>query len=86
MDLNETTLGLTQLLPFWDWSPARWSIELFWLKEVEARPYIENTKPPSNMYKWDNYPGALGSMFLIALSWHFIAYMTLKLLNRDKQK
>ncbi|KAJ3159427.1 hypothetical protein HDU86_001745 [Geranomyces michiganensis] len=76
--------------PFrWVWgiSPPRWTVEAWYIKETQARPWLElHNDDLSHDYNRDNYGRALGAVSYIAIGWAMLALMALKLVNRDKQK
>lgn len=69
----------------WAISPPRWSVEAFWLKELENRPWAEKNKPTGG-YVLNNYWTDIRMMFLIWIGWCFVSFLGLKLFNRAKQR
>ncbi|KAI8592950.1 hypothetical protein BDZ88DRAFT_406657 [Geranomyces variabilis] len=76
--------------PFrWIWgiSAPRWTIEAWYIKESQARPWRElHEDDLSHDYHRDNYGKALGAVAYIAVGWALMALVALKLVNRGKQK
>ncbi|KAI8814586.1 hypothetical protein BJ742DRAFT_703938 [Cladochytrium replicatum] len=75
----------------WWASAPRWSVEAFWLLEIDARPWEENkTKKIGEeirfKYKFGNFYNCIAYMSLIGVSWYLVAYLCLKLVDRRKQK
>jgi len=68
----------------WKLSPPRWAIELFWLVEVDE--FIEDIEELPHTYNSKTWPIGFLYIFLITLGWHFITYLCMKLLHRQKQK
>ncbi|KAJ3039915.1 hypothetical protein HK097_002699 [Rhizophlyctis rosea] len=87
-NLQEVTEDTTYAAVRWLWeiSAPRWAIEAFWLKEVAAYPYADKDKDPPYTYKWSEYNPALSHILLIATVWNLIAFLSLKLKDRTKQK
>nr|CAG8439278.1 9971_t:CDS:2 [Entrophospora candida] len=71
----------------WEISAQRWAIEAAYLKEIWSRAWHEIHDTPLNFtYKFDEYNECLRNICLIALCWFLLAFLALKLINRDKQK
>jgi uncharacterized membrane protein len=73
----------------WVWmiSAPRYAIEALYLSEVLARPFYEiQSEPLLHNYKITNFGADLGYMFLIAIGWNGLAFVAMKLLNRQQQK
>ncbi|TPX37017.1 hypothetical protein SmJEL517_g01068 [Synchytrium microbalum] len=71
----------------WRISASRWAIEIFWLREVDASAFGSNRPPtPPYTYRWSDYPAAYLYMFYIALGWYALAFVSMKLFNRNKRK
>jgi hypothetical protein len=77
---------LSSISFLWDLSPARWAIEAFWIQEVGATPFANKTEPPRNHYNWNNYNEDLIRIVLLTIMWNIIAFFSLKLCYRSKQK
>lgn len=71
----------------WSVSAPRWSIEAWYIKEADARPWVElHDEPLEHGYHRDNYAYAISNIMWIGLGWAVLAILGLKLVNRDKQK
>ncbi len=70
----------------WQISGPRWAIEGFWLQEIQGRPWVEKFDEPPNKYKAGNYGTGITNVFIIAAGWALLAFLGLKLFNREKQK
>ncbi|RHZ83221.1 hypothetical protein Glove_99g51 [Diversispora epigaea] len=68
-------------------SAPRWAVEALYLKELDPRKWIEiHTDNLNFTYTFADYPKALYNILLIALTWSCLAFLAMKLVNRDKQK
>ncbi|CAG8575941.1 7626_t:CDS:10 [Diversispora eburnea] len=64
-----------------------WSVEALYLKELDPRKWVEiHTKNLNYTYSFDDYPKVLHNILRIALAWSCLAFLAMKLVNRDKQK
>ncbi|CAJ0905059.1 2521_t:CDS:10 [Entrophospora sp. SA101] len=71
----------------WEISAQRWAIEAAYLKELSSKAWHEIHDAPLNFtYKFDEYDKCLRNICLIASCWFLLAFLALKLINRDKQK
>jgi len=71
----------------WSVSAPRWAIEALYLKELEARPFAEiQADDLGNTYHTTDYRMCIQNAFLIGLGWNLLAFIMLKLKDRDKQK
>ncbi|KAG0003168.1 hypothetical protein BGZ65_001952 [Modicella reniformis] len=73
----------------WLWiiSAPRYAIEAIYIREVQARPWEElTTQPLSHTYKIDHFWWCFQSMAIILFGWHVLAFFSLKLKDRSKQK
>ncbi|KAI9220286.1 P-loop containing nucleoside triphosphate hydrolase protein [Blastocladiella britannica] len=71
----------------WDISAPRYAIEALYLREVEARVAFDNDKVGEKQgYTKLNRDRDLGMILAIGTGWLALAFLGLKLLNRDKQK
>ncbi|KAJ3295381.1 hypothetical protein HK104_002720 [Borealophlyctis nickersoniae] len=77
--------GYNPIRWLWEWSAPRWAIEAFWIKEVSGYPFVRAEKPP-NHYDWNNWNLDLTNITEIWLIWNVIAFLSLKLFDRAKQK
>jgi ABC-type multidrug transport system ATPase subunit len=70
----------------WLWyvSGSRWAIEAFYISEIKALPFVENTRNPPFPYSYDNYFVATGYMWAISFGWLILTLVGLKLFNRSK--
>jgi ABC-type multidrug transport system ATPase subunit len=68
----------------WNFSGSRWAIEAFYISEIKALPFVENTRNPPFPYNYDNYFVATGYVWGISLIWLLLALAGLKLFNRSK--
>ncbi|KAH6565656.1 hypothetical protein BASA62_007159 [Batrachochytrium salamandrivorans] len=71
---------------FWKISAPRWSVESFWLAELQSLDWAEKNKQPTNTYQWANSSKDLSYMLIIAVGWNVLAFLGMKLFNRTKQK
>jgi ABC-type multidrug transport system permease subunit len=69
---------------FWTFSPPRWAIEAFWLKEIQFRPFKEKYEQPTNQYRKESYNSTFIFIILISLMWNTFAFILLK--SRRKQE
>ncbi|RHZ83223.1 hypothetical protein Glove_99g57 [Diversispora epigaea] len=68
-------------------SAPRWAVEALYLKELDPRKWVEiHEKDLSYTYSFDDYPKVLNNILRIALAWSCLAFLAMKLVNRDKQK
>ncbi|KAG0225854.1 hypothetical protein BGW41_004484 [Actinomortierella wolfii] len=73
----------------WLWmiSAPRYAIEAIYLREVQARPWKEITEGElSHTYKLGQFWWCFKIMAFIMLGWHVLAFLSLKLKDRNKQK
>jgi ABC-type multidrug transport system ATPase subunit len=70
----------------WDISAPRWAIELFWLREVQAREYELDINNLPNTYKTTTYPVGFLYIVYITIGWNVLSYIFMKLLHRRHQK
>ncbi|CAG8581864.1 5093_t:CDS:10, partial [Diversispora eburnea] len=64
-----------------------WSVEALYLKELDPRKWVEiHTKNLNYTYSLGDYPDTLHNIIFIALTWSCLAFLAMKLVNRDKQK
>ncbi|KAI9189626.1 hypothetical protein H9P43_001059 [Blastocladiella emersonii ATCC 22665] len=73
----------------WNVSAPRYAIEALYLREVTARGFDDSSKPDFGAgfgYSITMEDKDLASIFYIACGWLVLAFLGLKLLNRDKQK
>ncbi|KAF9918428.1 hypothetical protein BX616_008868 [Lobosporangium transversale] len=73
----------------WIWviSAPRYAIEAIYLREIQARPWQEiRNEPLSHTYQLDQFWWCFQSMIAILLGWHVLAFFSLKLKDRSKQK
>ncbi|KAF9971153.1 hypothetical protein BGZ73_005936 [Actinomortierella ambigua] len=73
----------------WLWviSAPRYAIEAIYLREVQARPWKEITDGElSHTYKLGQFWWCFQIMAYILLGWHVLAFLSLKLKDRNKQK
>jgi len=75
---------LNRLKFLWSLSAPRWAIELFWIKEVEAREYSIDKYP--NTYLHETWPVGFLYIVYITIGWNVLAYLCMKLLHRQNQK
>jgi len=68
----------------WNLSPSRWGIELFWL--IEVNEFINDIVELPHTYSKNTMPIGFLYIICIALGWHVISYLCMKLLHRQKQK
>jgi len=79
--------SLMQYFKFlWSWSAPRWAIEIFWLREVQARDFELNLNDLPNTYKTTTDPVGFYYMIYITIGWNIISYLSMKLLHRRHQK
>ncbi|KAJ1341683.1 hypothetical protein BSLG_003705 [Batrachochytrium salamandrivorans] len=71
---------------FWKISAPRWSVESFWLAELQSLDWAEKNKQPTNTYQWANSSKDLSYMLIIAVGWNVLAFLGMKLFNRDQTK
>ncbi|RHZ83219.1 hypothetical protein Glove_99g53 [Diversispora epigaea] len=68
-------------------SAPRWAVEALYLKELDPRKWVEiHEEDLSYTYSFDDYPKVLNNILRIALAWSCLAFLAMKLVNRDKQK
>ncbi|RIA87160.1 hypothetical protein C1645_828180 [Glomus cerebriforme] len=71
----------------WTISAPRWEIEALYLKEIDPRKWYEIHNEPLNYtYKFADYPICLRNIAIISIGWATVAFFSMKLFNRDKQK
>ncbi|KAF8981359.1 hypothetical protein BGZ46_002927 [Entomortierella lignicola] len=73
----------------WLWviSAPRYAIEAIYLREVQARPWIEiTTQPLAHDYSINQFWWCFQSLALILLGWHVLAFFSFKLMDRSKQR
>ncbi|KAF9585246.1 hypothetical protein BGW38_003236 [Lunasporangiospora selenospora] len=73
----------------WIWmiSAPRYAIEAIYLREIQARPWQEiRNEPLSHTYELGQFWWCFKIMAFIMLGWHVLAFLSLKLKNRNKQK
>jgi energy-coupling factor transporter ATP-binding protein EcfA2 len=68
----------------WNFSGSRWAIEAFYISEIKALSFIENTKKPPFPYSYENYDIATVNILGISIIWLLTALLGLKLFNRTK--
>ncbi|KAF9281590.1 hypothetical protein BGZ68_006536 [Mortierella alpina] len=79
--------GFTATRWLWIISAPRYAIEAIYLREIQARPWQEiTTEPLSHTYKIDDFWWCFTSMTAILFGWHVLAFLSLKLMDRSKQK
>ncbi|KAI9141278.1 hypothetical protein BKA69DRAFT_1074621 [Paraphysoderma sedebokerense] len=71
----------------WDLSTPRWAIEALYIVEVTNRPFAES-KGPVLSYTYDtrHLVPAIIYAAVIGLGWNFLAFLALKLVDRDRQR
>ncbi|KAJ3216060.1 hypothetical protein HK099_006078 [Clydaea vesicula] len=77
--------AFTEISWLWNISAPRHAIEAFYVKEVVARDFEVPANLP-NLYQLDNFGGAIYAMFIIQIGWNVLAWLTIKVTNRRKQK
>ncbi|RKO92888.1 hypothetical protein BDK51DRAFT_16402 [Blyttiomyces helicus] len=82
----ESDSNYTIIRWLWAISAPRWAIEAFWIKEVQARLEVPLSTPPANGYSWGNYGPAIAHILGINMLWSVLTVLTMKLLDRQKQK
>ncbi|KAF9351953.1 hypothetical protein BGX26_010140 [Mortierella sp. AD094] len=71
----------------WTISAPRYAIEAIYLREVQARPWVEiRTRPLAHTYELDQFWWCFRAMACILLGWHFLAFVSFKLKDRAKQR
>ena len=94
-DLNEVyNAGPNSIItPFrwlWEISGPRWAVEAYYLKETQARPWIElqpdSVVPIAHGYGKNTYSECLKSLVKIGSMWVLFSLLALKLTKRRKQK
>jgi hypothetical protein len=71
----------------WDISPPRYAIEALYVKEVQARPFLESsTDLQAYTYRISNFERNLAYLLAIGCGWTFIALLMLKLVYRSRMK
>ncbi|KAF9925214.1 hypothetical protein FBU30_004972 [Linnemannia zychae] len=73
----------------WIWviSAPRYAIEAIYLREVQARPWLEiQNKPLAHTYELGQFWWCFQAMACILLGWHVLAFISFKLKDRSKQK
>ncbi|RHZ58597.1 hypothetical protein Glove_372g90 [Diversispora epigaea] len=85
-DIKENN-SLKWIYWIFDISAPRWSVESLYLNELDPRKWIEiHTKSLDFTYSFDDYPNTLHNIIFITLGWACLAFLAMKLVNRDKQK
>ncbi|KAG0270686.1 hypothetical protein DFQ27_000036 [Actinomortierella ambigua] len=88
-DLHDVMTQDTYSWSRWIWmiSAPRYAIEAIYLREVQARPWKEITEGElSHTYKLGQFWWCFQIMAYIMLGWHVLAFLSLKLKDRNKQK
>lgn len=68
-------------------SAPRWAISAFYLQETGKKSYQNiNVGLDNYGYENDSYEMDILYIFLIGIGWQILAFLMLKLINRDKQK
>jgi len=71
----------------WQISYARWGVEAFYITEIEAVDYMQIQLQLKYLgFDMDNFNKCMVAMFAIGMGWRVLAFMTMKLTNRDKKK
>ncbi|KAF9899253.1 hypothetical protein BX616_003142 [Lobosporangium transversale] len=71
----------------WTISAPRYAIEAIYLREVQARPWVEiQNAPLAHTYKLDQFWWCFRAMACILLGWHVLAFISFKLKDRSKQR
>lgn len=71
----------------WDLSAPRYTVEYLYIEETSARPWEELKNDSLNFgYFRSNKSNDLRNIFAIGAAWAILAYISMKLLNRDKMK
>ncbi|KAF9381070.1 hypothetical protein CPC16_010031 [Podila verticillata] len=73
----------------WLWviSAPRYAIEAIYLREIQARPWQEiHNEPLSHTYSLGEFWWCFKAMTAIMFGWHVLAFFSLKLKDRNKQK
>ncbi|CAG8447704.1 16450_t:CDS:2 [Dentiscutata heterogama] len=87
LQVVENNNGYKPLRWLWDISAPRWTVEALYLKELEPRMWQEiNTEKLRYPYSFNEYSACLNYILRIAVGWAVLAFLALKLTNRDKQK
>ncbi|RHZ83226.1 hypothetical protein Glove_99g54 [Diversispora epigaea] len=87
LDTVKENNSLKWIYWMFDISASRWSVEALYLKELDPRKWIEiHTESLKFTYSFDHYPKALYNIIFIALAWSCLAFLAMKLCNRDKQR
>eukprot|EP00833_Pecoramyces_ruminatium_P006646 jgi/Orpsp1_1/1180678/evm.model.c7180000074299.1 len=84
-DINNNAL-MKHFKFIWNCSAPRWAIELFWLREVQARDYDLDVNNLPNTYTQSTDPVGFLYIFYITIGWNILAYLAMKLLHRQHQK
>ncbi|RHZ83218.1 hypothetical protein Glove_99g58 [Diversispora epigaea] len=87
LDMVKADNNLKWIYWIFDLSAPRWSVEALYLKELDPGRWIEiHTESLKFTYSFDHYLKALYNITFIALAWSCLAFLAMKLVNRDKQK
>ncbi|CAG8629401.1 9203_t:CDS:2, partial [Diversispora eburnea] len=87
LDVVKLNDSLKPISWVFDISAPRWTVEALYLKELDPRKWIEiHTESLNFTYSFSDYPKVLYNILFIALAWSFLAFLAMKLVNRDKQK
>ncbi|KAF9174329.1 hypothetical protein BGX21_000215 [Mortierella sp. AD011] len=85
--MNSTSGGYRATYWIWAISAPRYAIEAIYLREIQARPWVEiRTQPLAHTYKLDQFWWCFSAMTYILLGWHFLAFVSFKLKDRSKQR
>ncbi|KAF9424151.1 hypothetical protein BGZ94_008082 [Podila epigama] len=84
---DDASSGYTATRWLWVISAPRYAIEAIYLREIQARPWQEiQNEPLSHTYTLGQFWWCFSAMACIMFGWHVLAFFSLKLKDRNKQK
>ncbi|KAF9424997.1 hypothetical protein BGZ76_003467 [Entomortierella beljakovae] len=85
--MNSESGGYKSTSWIWVISAPRYAIEAIYLREVQARPWVEiQNEPLAHTYELGQFWWCFRAMACILLGWHVLAFMSFKLKDRAKQR
>ncbi|KAG0329380.1 hypothetical protein BG004_002343 [Podila humilis] len=84
---SDASAGYTATRWLWVISAPRYAIEAIYLREIQARPWQEiQNEPLKHTYALGQVWWCFKAMAAIMFGWHVLAFFSLKLKDRNKQK